>query len=86
MEGAARARTLYSKNLCQRLAATLTFNSKSLAYFQGKYLSVRKATEPSIILWENLGASQKVRAVRGLITTIVALFLIFICLLINTYG
>jgi len=42
----------------------------------GKYLSVKRTIDPSLILWENLGYSQKERLFRTLITSIVALILV----------
>lgn len=49
-------------------------------FFNGKYLSVQKAIDPSLILWENLGVSQKERLIRTLFTTLLGIILV--CLVI----
>jgi len=53
--------------------------------FEGRYLKVKRATDPSLILWENLGYTMTARAVRTLFTTIVAFLLVCVVIALNVY-
>jgi hypothetical protein len=51
-----------------------------------KFPEVKKAMDPELILWENLGYTTLSRIVRITISTIIALALVILCTLINLYG
>ena len=77
-EGVARAEQAYMLSAWSRCWLWVTCRSKRYRDKQllGKYLSVKRAIDPSLILWENLGYSQKERILRTTITSVVALILV----------
>jgi hypothetical protein len=83
----ARAVNAYQLTKLERLWLNLTCrrkNYKSQLFF-GKYLDVKQAVDPSLILWENLGSSIWHRAYRIVIITFVSCLLLSVTLMINVY-
>lgn len=77
-EGVARAEQAYMLSSWTRGWLWLTCRSKQYRekYFLGNYLRVKKAIDPSLILWENLGYTRKERFIRTSITSVVAIILV----------
>ena len=87
MEGMARAVNAYQLNSFERLWLDLTcrrgkYKSRN---FLDRYLDVKQAVDPSLILWENLGSSIWHRAQRVVVITFVSFLLLCITLMINVY-
>ena len=53
---------------------------------KGRYLKVKEADDPSVILWQNLGVSQGAQYARKGVTAVVTLILLILCCLIILYG
>ena len=53
--------------------------------FQGKFLKVERAVEPSLIIWENLGITKKRRCCRILFSSCVAFILLLLTTLLILY-
>jgi len=87
MEGMARAVNAYQLHSLERfwLFATCRIKNYEDKLFITKYLDVKQAVDPSLILWENLGSSMWVRAQRVSLIAIVAFLLLCITLMINLY-
>ena len=86
-EGVARAEQAYMLSSWSRAWLWMTCRSKRYRdkQFLGKYLSVKRTIDPSLILWENLGYSQKERILRTAITSVVALVLVCFVIAIQVY-
>jgi len=88
MEAAARAKEIYSKTIFTRfwLYITCRENEYRSTYLLDRYLKVRKAEEPTLILWENLGYNMVHRAWRIIFTSCVASGLVIACIFVSAYG
>jgi len=88
MEGMARALSAYRLHRLERiwLYFTFRFDSYKDKLFLEKYLDIKQAVDPSLILWENLGSSIWARARRIVIIAIVAFLLLSVTLMINLYS
>lgn len=88
MEGMARILNAYSLTRVERLWLYITCRWKNFSdkLFYGSYLDVKKAIDPSLILWENLGSSMWWRALRIVFIAIVAALLLSVTLIINVYS
>ena len=88
MEGAQRClqayRNHYFKWFFQRFC--ICFFKEKFGYdnkmFHNKWLYVDRAIEPSLIMWENLGYNKKDRCLRIICTTITAMILLTMTIII----
>ena len=87
MEGAARCRQVYSAGLWSRfkLCCTCNRNYRKLL-LNGKYLQVTRATDPTLILWENLGYSLKERRLLAFFISLVTLAMVMVCVSVYVFG
>lgn len=91
MEGKERAQMAYKNYYSRRRCCGCNIRcceseeNKHLA-FGKKMLKVEEARDPSLILWENLGASICERRLRMLFTTFLCFLILIITCLINLYA
>ena len=82
MEGAARFINAYQMRPLSRLILKLRCcfcfdtNQYNEKLFHGRWLFVSEAIDPALIMWENLGISQKARCCRILFKTIISAILV----------
>jgi hypothetical protein len=82
MEGAARVRSAFSTYTCTRVFSKCCCRKRwekntGRKYFLGKWLDIKEACDPSIILWENLGYSDCNRLIRTLFVILISAGLVF---------
>mmetsp|Transcript_10771 Transcript_10771/g.13489 ORF Transcript_10771/g.13489 Transcript_10771/m.13489 type:complete len:104 (+) Transcript_10771:2021-2332(+) len=91
MEGAARFTQAYNITNCQRCCFRFCCCTKDreefeAKLFRGHFLKVKRAAEPSLILWKNLGISKWQRRCRIFFSTIIAIILLFATTLALVYA
>jgi len=92
MEGAARFVNAYQMTSLSRfifgLSCCCCINKESYErkLFFGKWLKVREAIDPTLILWENLGISQKERCLRITLKGIISAILVLATTLFILYA
>jgi len=77
-----RCRLCFLRTACDCCADKRDYKKK---LFQGKFLKVERAVEPSLIIWENLGISKKQRCCRIVCSTFIAFLLLLATTLLILY-
>jgi hypothetical protein len=83
MEGKMRLLHLYNVSKWRRCCGKKAIQDR---YFQGKFLDIRQPTDPSLILWENLGVGRTQRCMRILLVTLISLLLMILSFVIIIYS
>jgi len=89
MEGRARFLRTYNYNKCERsTCCRFLFGSKEYKkkLFEGRWLQVLPAPEPSLILWENLGIQKKMRNCRIFATSMASLIFVLAAITAIVYA
>jgi hypothetical protein len=68
-----------------KLCCTCNRNYRKLL-LNGKYLRVTRATDPTLILWENLGYSLKERRLLAFFISLVTLAMVMVCVSVYVFG
>jgi len=91
MEGKERVERAYNRlkgtRRCTLFCTSCCSNRKYRnLILQGKFLNVREARDPSLILWENLGSTKYEQSLRIFVASIVGIILLAITAVINLYA
>ena len=89
MEGRARFLKTYNYNKCEKsICCRSCFGAKKHKekLFEGRWLQVIPAPEPSLILWENLGIDWKERNWRIVGTTLMSLIFVAAAIVAIVYA
>lgn len=84
MEGFSRAKKAFRVNICQKMyysIASFFYQPKRLSQirFHNKFMRVKQAVEPDLILWQNFGVSKKSRFFRTIIFILFTIMLLMVC-------
>jgi hypothetical protein len=83
MEGYSRARKVFKVSCFKRFLYTVFFCYKSASLtkirFHEKFMRIRQAVEPDLILWQNFGISKKSRFIRTIFFVIFTFILLVFC-------
>ena len=83
VEGLKRAKRAFRAPWYKKLLYTVCFCCKSKRMeriiFHNKFLRLKPAVEPDLILWQNFGVSKKSRCIRTIIFLLFTLLLLIVC-------
>ena len=88
MEGAARLIQAYQLSRWKRLWLSVCCSGSRYKkkMFQGRILQAERAIEPSLIMWENLGFSKKVRCLRILGSVFITMIMLSVTVIAIMYA